>query len=76
MEKTAKITEDMKIEEVIKNFPQTAPVFLKYGLHCMGCPMAEPETIKEAVEIHQIEIKKFLSDLNKASLVRRRRPPK
>jgi hybrid cluster-associated redox disulfide protein len=67
MKRTAKITENMKIEEVIKNFPAAAPVFLKYGLHCLGCPMATPETIKEAAELHRIEIKKFIRELNKAT---------
>jgi len=76
MKKTARITESMKIEEVIRNFPKTASIFLKYGLHCIGCPMAEPETIEEAAKVHQIEIKKFLSDLNKASLIQRLRRQK
>ena len=66
MKKTIKITEKMKIEEIIKDFPQTAPVFLKYGLHCVGCPMSAPETIEEAAKLHQIEIKKFVRELNEA----------
>lgn len=67
MKKTAKITENMKIEEVIKSWPATVSVFLKYGLHCLGCPMAAPETIKEAAKLHQVEIKKFIRELNKAT---------
>ena len=65
MKKVAKITKEMTIEEVIKNFPATAPVFLKHGLHCIGCPMSAPETIEEAVKLHQIEVKKFIRELNK-----------
>jgi hybrid cluster-associated redox disulfide protein len=67
MKKTLKITEKMAIEEVIRNFPNTAPVFLKYGLHCVGCPMSAPETIEEAVQVHQIGIKKFIKELNEAA---------
>jgi len=58
----------MTIGEVIKKYPKIAFVFIDYGLHCIGCPMAAPETIGEAVKLHQIDLKKFLEDLNKAAL--------
>lgn len=66
MKKNLKITKEMKIGEVIRKYPQTAFVFLNYGLHCFGCPMAIPETIEEATRIHKINLKRFLKDLNKA----------
>jgi len=69
MKKAARITKNMKIEEVIINFPETASIFIKHGLHCIGCPMAvgeNVETIEEAAKLHRIDLKKFLSDLNKA----------
>jgi len=62
----AKITKEMTIGEVIKKYPKTAFVFIDYGLHCVGCPMAIPETIEEAAKLHRIDLKKFLEDLNKA----------
>lgn len=68
MKKTASITKKMKIGEVIKNYPKTVFVFIDYGLHCVGCPMAggeNPETIEEAAKLHRIDLKKFLKDLNK-----------
>jgi len=50
---------------VIQKYPKTTFVFIDYGLHCIGCPMAEPETIEEAAKLHRVELKKFLKDLNK-----------
>jgi hybrid cluster-associated redox disulfide protein len=64
MEKS-EITKEMSIGEVIQKYPKTTFVFLEYGLHCVGCPMAAPETIEEAVKLHGINLKKFLEDLNK-----------
>lgn len=61
------IGEKMTIAEVIKKYPKTAFVLIDYGLHCIGCPMASPETIKEAAKLHRIDLKKFLRDLNKAT---------
>lgn len=66
MNKKAVIAKEMTIEEVIKKYPKTVFVFIDYGLYCVGCPMAIPETIEEAVKLHQIDLKKFLKDLNKA----------
>ena len=63
--KKPKITEKMTIGEVIQKYPKTTFVFIDYGLHCIGCPMAEPETIEEAAKLHRVELKKFLKDLNK-----------
>ncbi len=68
MEKKSAITKEMTIGEVIKRYPKTAFVFIDYGLHCVGCPMAKPETIEEAVGFHRIDLKKFLEDLNKTAL--------
>ncbi len=69
MKKSTKIPKEMKISEVIKNFPETASVFIKYGLHCVSCPMAAAEnveTIEEAARLHRVDLKKFLKDLNGA----------
>jgi hybrid cluster-associated redox disulfide protein len=67
MKKNKKITGKMAIGDVLRDFPATAPVFLKYGLHCAGCPMSEPETISEAARLHQIEAQEFLKELNEVT---------
>ena len=67
MKKKIKITQGMTIGEVMKKYPKTVFVFIDYNLHCVGCPMANPETIEEAAKLHQLDLKKFLKDLNKAT---------
>ncbi len=67
MEKNQKITKEMTIGEVMKNYSKAVFVFLDYGLHCVGCPSAQNDTIEEATKIHRLELKKFLEDLNKAA---------
>ncbi len=66
MRKIVRITKEMTIGEAMEKYPKIAFVFIDYGLHCVGCPMANPETIEEAAKLHQIDLKKFLNDLNKA----------
>jgi hybrid cluster-associated redox disulfide protein len=65
MRKPAVIKKEMLISEVVKNYPETTPLFLDYGLHCVGCSFAKDETIEEAAKVHQLNLEKFLKDLNK-----------
>ena len=67
MEKPQKITKEMTITEVLEKYPKTIAVFMNYGLHCAGCPMAQSETIEELAEANQMDLKKLLEDLNKAT---------
>ena len=69
MRKTLKITKEMTISEVTRKYPKTIFVFLDYGLSCLGCPMAGPETIEQAAKLHCLDLKKFLKDLNKAGQI-------
>ena len=54
----------MNILEVIKNHPQTAKVFLKYGLFCFGCATAHFENIEAIAKEFNIDINKFIKELN------------
>lgn len=61
------VTKKMTIAETMKKYPRSAFVFIDYGLHCVSCPMAGPETIEEAAKLHSLDLKFFLKDLNKAA---------
>jgi hybrid cluster-associated redox disulfide protein len=59
-----KITEDMTIKEVIDTYPQTAMVFMKYNVGCIGCLAASFEKVKDIATVHGIDIKALVKDLN------------
>ena len=60
-----KITKEMTIAQVISMEPKTAEVFLKYGMHCIGCHAATWETIAETAYTHGIEnIDEMVAELN------------
>jgi hybrid cluster-associated redox disulfide protein len=61
-----KITEDMTIKEVIDNYPETAMVFMKYNVGCIGCLAASFEKVKDIATVHGIDIKALVKDLNTA----------
>jgi len=66
MAKKGAITKDMGIGEVVSGHPETFDVFVKNGLHCVGCAAASFETIAQGAEAHGIDVKKLVDELNKS----------
>ncbi len=60
-----KIKEEMTLSEVVLKYPETAKVFMKYRMHCIGCSMAMQETIEEGARAHGINTKKLINEINK-----------
>lgn len=58
------ITKDMNIEEVVNKYPETMMVFMKHGMHCIGCHISAFENIEEAAMVHGIDVNALLEDLN------------
>ena len=46
------ITKDTVIGDILDVAPQTAPIFLSIGMHCLGCPSSRGETVEEACMVH------------------------
>jgi len=60
----AKINEDMIIADVLRMDQGTVPIFLNNGMHCLGCPSASGESIKDACMVHGIDPTKLVDELN------------
>ena len=60
----AEFTKDTVIADVLSVAPDSAPVFLSIGMHCLGCVMASGETIEEACAVHGVNVDAFLVALN------------
>ena len=60
----AEITRDMTIGEILRTKPEVAPVLMEAGMHCLGCPSAQAESLEEAAMVHGMDINKLLSDIN------------
>lgn len=58
------ITKDMTIGEVLQINQGLAPVLMAGGMHCIGCPSSQMETLEEAAMVHGIETELLLARLN------------
>ena len=58
------ITADSVIADVIRVYPQTVPTLRSFGMGCLGCPSSTGEALKQAAEIHGIQLNDLLEALN------------
>ena len=64
----AELTKDMGILEVVQQYPQTAPVFMNFGMGCLGCAAAHFENIEQGASAHGIDVDALMVALNKAAV--------
>lgn len=58
------INKTMKIGELLEQYPDKADLLLEAGMHCLGCPASQMETIEEACEVHGIDVDELVETLN------------
>ena len=61
------ITRETIIGDILDIAPQTAPVFLSIGMHCLGCPSSRGETVEEACAVHGVDVDKLLAVVNEVA---------
>ena len=64
---TEHITKDMGIMEAIQKYPDIVGVFVAHGLGCIGCAMANFETIEQGAVAHGMDLDALMKDLNEAA---------
>lgn len=50
------ITKEMTIGEILRTNPDVAAVLMEAGMHCLGCPSAQGESLEEAAMVHGIDV--------------------
>ena len=58
------IEKTMKIGDFCEQYPDKIDILLEAGMHCLGCPASQAETIEEACEVHGIDVEDLIKDLN------------
>ena len=62
----AQISKDTKIGELLNIFPDSAPILMEIGMHCLGCPASQMETLEEAAMVHGIDSDLLVEKINAA----------
>ena len=59
------IEKTMTIGELLEKAPEKAEILLNAGMHCLGCPASQAETLEEACQVHGIDVDELIAELNK-----------
>ena len=58
------VSKDMVIADMLKIDPQIAPILMASGMHCVGCPSAQGETLEEAAIVHGLNPEELTDRVN------------
>lgn len=60
----AKVTKDMLIGELLQVDPNMAAILMRAGMHCIGCPSSQMESLEEAAMVHGLDVDILVNQLN------------
>ena len=60
----AQVSKDMLIGELIRLDPNVAPILMRAGMHCLGCPASQGESLEEACMVHGIDCDELVAGMN------------
>lgn len=59
-----KFDKDTQIGYILEVAPEKADILLEIGMHCLGCPASQMETLEEACNVHGIDVNEVVEKLN------------
>lgn len=62
-EEKMEINKDTTIGEILEIAPEKAEILLEIGMHCLGCPASQMETLEEACGVHGIDVEEVIEKL-------------
>ena len=54
----------MLIGEIVTQYPDSVDVLLNAGMHCLGCPASQAESLEDACSVHGLEVQPMINALN------------
>lgn len=58
------VTKDMIIVDLLKVDEAVVPILMASGMHCIGCPSAQGESLEEACFVHGIDPEQVVNQIN------------
>lgn len=60
----SRVSKDMLIGEIVRIDDGIIPILLGTGMHCIGCPSAQGESLEEAAMVHGLDVDDLVTDIN------------
>ena len=57
-------TKNTTIGELLSVYPECAPILMEIGMHCLGCPSSQMESLEEAAMVHGMDVDVLVQQIN------------
>ena len=58
------VTGETLIGEIVTKYPETVDILLSIGMHCLGCPASQMESLEDACAVHGMEAAPVVEAIN------------
>ena len=58
-----RITKNTTIGQLLEMDPEMGNILTNIGMHCIGCPSAQNESLEQAAEVHDMDADDLIEDL-------------
>ncbi|MDD6255888.1 MAG: DUF1858 domain-containing protein [Eubacteriales bacterium] len=58
------VNEKNLIGEIVNQYPETAEVLFGIGMHCLGCPASQAESLEDACAVHGVSSDTVVKAIN------------
>ena len=56
------VTGQTLIGEIVNNHPEAIEILLSIGMHCLGCPASQMESLEDACAVHERQDRRSVKD--------------
>ena len=58
------VNEKTLIGEIVREYPESAEVLFGIGMHCLGCPASQAESLEDACAVHGVNAEEVVRAIN------------
>ena len=58
------VNEKTLIGDIVNQHPDLVYILLNAGMHCLGCPASQAESLEDACSVHGLEVQPLIDALN------------
>ena len=58
------VTRETLIGEVVNEYPEAIDVLFSIGMHCLGCPASQMESLEDACMVHGLDVAPVVDAIN------------
>ena len=62
--KNIDVTGKTLIGDIVNQHPEAAEVLFEIGMHCLGCPVSQGESLEDACAVHGVDTEKIIKSIN------------